>query len=227
MSTHLSRDVLIELAEAEALRAEQRRAETVHGHMAVCGQCRRAFEDARAALLLARDVEIPEPSPLFWDHFSARVRDAVASGEAAHDARRAGVVPGGWRAVIVSACVVLVLVAIAFWRLGSGHGTAGGTASSARTAAVTPISEQAGRVAAEPLAGPGESTDATWRLMSDAASNADLDTTIRAGGFALQPGAAERAVLQMSPDEQREVVRLLRAEVERGEAGRTTGAVRQ
>jgi hypothetical protein len=27
----------------------------------------------------AADVAVPEPSPLFWDHFSARVREAVAA----------------------------------------------------------------------------------------------------------------------------------------------------
>src|SRR5437762_12868319 len=30
-------------------------------------------------LALLRDVDVPEPSPLFWDHLSQRVREAVAN----------------------------------------------------------------------------------------------------------------------------------------------------
>ncbi len=63
---------------------------------------------------------------------------------------------------------------------------------------------------------PQESGEATWALVADAASGADFET-IQAGGFPLAPGAAERAAEQLSPDEQREVIRLLQAAVQRSE----------
>src|SRR5262245_18554740 len=53
-------------------------------HLAACDACRRALSELRATMAdvggaadpAGRDV--PEPSPLFWDHFSDRVRDRVA-----------------------------------------------------------------------------------------------------------------------------------------------------
>src|SRR3974390_55701 len=52
--------------------------------LAECEMCRRALAELRAtmaAIKTPRDPGsnvVPEPSPLFWDHLSARVRDAVA-----------------------------------------------------------------------------------------------------------------------------------------------------
>src|SRR6185436_8662720 len=43
------------------------------------------LDELRAMLAAARDVDVPEPSPLFWDHLSARVSEAVAAEES--DAR--------------------------------------------------------------------------------------------------------------------------------------------
>lgn len=48
-------------------------------HLTDCDRCRRQLADARAMLNLARSSDVPEPSPLFWDHLSARVREAAIS----------------------------------------------------------------------------------------------------------------------------------------------------
>jgi hypothetical protein len=52
--------------------------ETAVPHLAACQACRRELAGLRAMMAEASHVEAPEPSPLFWDHFSARVREAVA-----------------------------------------------------------------------------------------------------------------------------------------------------
>ncbi|HMJ87729.1 MAG TPA: hypothetical protein VK504_31355, partial [Vicinamibacterales bacterium] len=67
---HLQPDELIDLAEGT-------RAESSATHLAECAVCRLQLEELKAMLSTAADVDVPEPSPLFWDHFSARVRQAV------------------------------------------------------------------------------------------------------------------------------------------------------
>lgn len=48
-------------------------------HVRECEACRAGLESARVALAEAQELRVPEPSPLFWDHFSARVTDATAA----------------------------------------------------------------------------------------------------------------------------------------------------
>ena len=49
-------------------------------HLDGCDACRaRARPTARRRCGACVGVDVPEPSPLFWDHFSARVRQAVAA----------------------------------------------------------------------------------------------------------------------------------------------------
>ena len=47
-------------------------------HVRDCAGCRDEVAGLHATLGQARQVEISEPSPLFWDHFSARVRQATS-----------------------------------------------------------------------------------------------------------------------------------------------------
>ena len=89
-STHLSDAMLFEMAEAGKS----------HPHISECDRCRRAFEEARGAVMLARAEQVPEPSPLFWERFSARVHEAV-DNEADAGRRRAysWFFTAGWRPV--------------------------------------------------------------------------------------------------------------------------------
>src|SRR5258706_6308120 len=72
--SHLSPDVLLDLA--EGLQPEER-----EPHLGVCEICRREVADLRRTLATAASAEVPEPSPLFWDHLSARVKTAIERGE--------------------------------------------------------------------------------------------------------------------------------------------------
>ena len=69
---HLQPDELVDLAEGT-------QAEASRPHLAACEACRRRLADLKAMMSAAVDVGVPEPSPLFWDHFSNRVHDAVAA----------------------------------------------------------------------------------------------------------------------------------------------------
>src|SRR5262245_60410455 len=57
-------------------------AESTHSeyvaHLAECDRCRAQIEELRALIRVAEDAPVPEPSPLFWDHLSARVREAIS-----------------------------------------------------------------------------------------------------------------------------------------------------
>ena len=70
---HLTSEQLVDLAEGV-------RTETSMPHLQSCDACRAQLAELRATLSAAGDVDVPEPSPLFWDHFSARVHDAVEAG---------------------------------------------------------------------------------------------------------------------------------------------------
>ena len=214
MATHLSPGVLLEMAEAEAVRGDGRPPAAVHSHLAECAGCRQVFEDARVGLARLRQVDVPEPSPLFWDHFSSRVHQAI-------DRERRGAPPSGWRvprlawrSMAVASAVVLVAAGIA-WRVETGRGTGPLSTVAAPGHPVSPappVGAASATIDEEPLQ---QSSEASWRLVTAVASNVDLDTATQAGGFALQPGAAERAALQLTSEEQRELVRLLQAAVER------------
>ena len=65
---HLKDDELVDLAEGA-------RPESSAPHLASCEPCRRQVRDLRALMSVAAGVDVPEPSPLYWDHMSARVRE--------------------------------------------------------------------------------------------------------------------------------------------------------
>src|SRR5262245_56930878 len=46
-------------------------------HLEGCDVCRRQVADLADTMRAARAVNVPEPSPLFWEHLSARVRASV------------------------------------------------------------------------------------------------------------------------------------------------------
>src|SRR5438034_8699386 len=69
---HLNEHELVDLADGS-------RTEASAPHLATCSDCRRQLADLRATLASVAAVDVPEPSPLFWDHFSRRVHEAVAA----------------------------------------------------------------------------------------------------------------------------------------------------
>jgi hypothetical protein len=166
----------------------------------------------RAAISAARQVSVPEPSPLFWDHFSARVRHGVSAFEGGDGPRRAwSLFPGTVLGRFACVTLALALVGAAAWRIESAR----------RAHPVAPSRAAAGaaRGEVERAAHSSEAAadEVPWTLVTDAAANFDLDVATGAPGMSLQPGAAERAALQLSADEQRELVRLLHAAIEQPE----------
>ena len=70
MTTHLSPDEFVDALDRALPSARA-------AHLDGCDDCQAQLADLNAALMEASAVPAAEPSPLFWDHFSARVAQAI------------------------------------------------------------------------------------------------------------------------------------------------------
>ncbi|MGE5358354.1 MAG: hypothetical protein ACM3NQ_05000 [Bacteroidales bacterium] len=194
MTTHLTNARLVELAEGGGS----------HPHLADCERCRARVAELRGVIESASGVGVPEPSPLFWDHFAARVAAKIEL-EAGQNASRFAMWRrvAAWRRVALIAASMLVLAGVVTWR--SGVLAPEQPPPAHRVAAV-------GTGLPADADGDMSDDDETWALVTQAASALDLEAASDAG-FELQPGAAETAAAQLSPDERHELVRLLKAAV--------------
>lgn len=75
MSRHLTDDQLTDVLEGAANGPAR-------GHVESCPACASRVEEARSGLDLAREADVPEPSPLYWEAFRRSVeRRIVAEAE--------------------------------------------------------------------------------------------------------------------------------------------------
>src|SRR6185436_2796109 len=106
---HLTSDELIDAMEADAddgnaagVLAAERRA-----HLDVCEECRRHLEDLAGVLSDAKQTSVPEPSPLFWNHLSSRVNEAID-----REAARAWPQWLRWRVLLPLGALAMIIVAL-------------------------------------------------------------------------------------------------------------------
>jgi hypothetical protein len=105
MSSHLTAQLIVEAIDGTL-------GSTAREHLGACGACRAEVDRVRAILQEAESAApVREPSPLFWDHFADRVREAtstmpVASRPSRWDAWwRPALLVGGALAVVTLAVV--------------------------------------------------------------------------------------------------------------------------
>ncbi len=200
---HLTSDQLVDLAEGT-------RPESSAPHLAECADCRRQVGEMRAMMSTAAGVEVPEPSPLFWNQLSARIGDRVAT-EGNRPA--AWLDAAAWRRVLMPAwaaavAAIIVVVALAP-RLMAPDPRPAADASGSVVVAAPPASAAAN--ASTDVLGDAPSDDASLMLVASLTSAMDLDAAADAG---LAPdGSAEHALTHMPAVELRELERLLKAEL--------------
>lgn len=146
-------------------------------------------------------LDVPDPSPLFWEHFPARVRAAVAAEAAA-----APVAPVRWwqrRPALVFASLAIA-GALSFWAWTSRAPIAGDVAEA--PAPVALMDEGQG------YAGDIESDDAGWQVVSAVAATAGLEA-VREAGFGVTPGGADAAIEDLDETQRAQLMALLQAEM--------------
>ena len=161
-------------------------------HMGECDTCAREVDALARLLAETRAIDVPEPSPLFWDRFSDRVRAAIAE----HTVERPRRSWFEWPVLAPIAALALVLLAL-------------GAAMSREPVTIAPADVAASAIAIDDAS--DEATiEAVWALASDLvgaeADGPDSD-------FAVSPGSAERAAVHLSSAEQQELMRLIQEEL--------------
>ena len=192
--SHLTPSEFVDLLEGQ-LAAERAR------HADSCAACRSQLEDLQAALRQTAGLPLPEPSPLFWDHFTNCIREGIAQPEPAGRPRL------DWmrlhpRAAFAALAALLVLVA-AGWRVLPPQRA--GDRGAERTAISTADPASA---ASDPAA------DRAWDAVRAAAANLAWEDAQEAG-IAAPPGSAEQAILELSDSERQHLMSLLEEELKR------------
>jgi hypothetical protein len=194
---HLTSEELVDIAEGT-------RSEASAPHLAGCDPCRAQLSDLRAMMSVAAVVDVPEPSPLFWDHLSSRVSTAVAAEAAGaqlappRDVFRTLFGSRPLQVALALAGSLLIVVLI------NGRPTAPAVAEAPGFTVADAVPDPLG-VAAD--------DDDSLTLVASLTDGQDLET-VREAGLAPR-GSAEHAVTHMSDGELRELRRLLKEELAR------------
>lgn len=184
--SHLTPDEFVDAAERTL--ASDRRA-----HLSSCEQCRVQASQLASLMSAVRDVDVPEPSPLFWNRLSDRVRVAIAAEPQRPPGLRRWF---QWPVLVPVAAMAAMVFAVG---LALPREAVDTTQAVADVDLVDPI-------------GAAVEADAHWELLEALVSDADLDAAEQSG-IAPAPGAADGAVLALTVAEQQELVRLLREEL--------------
>jgi hypothetical protein len=187
MTSHLRPEEIIDIADGG-------RPEATAPHLLSCERCRRQLLDVRATRDAAAAADIPEPSPLFWDHFSIRVAEAIASS--GQPRRWLSFDGWSWRRIAIPLSIATVLV-VAAVVVRNGD----------RVAENAPVTERAGEPAALP-------DDPLLDLVADVSVDVDWDSVADAG-LATHDGTVDTAVMQLTDAERVELHRLLEQELRR------------
>ena len=156
-------------------------------------------------------ADVPEPSPLFWDHFSARVRDEIANETPGRWGWTSGLRP--WPVAAAAAVVVALLVASSVFRAPSNQPTAGTDrqeVADARPPAVAPVD-------ARRRPDDDVEVDEAWAVVRSVADDVVWDDVTDAG-ISARPGSADRAIQTLSAAERTELAALIAEELKRSGA---------
>jgi hypothetical protein len=167
-------------------------------HLAACDACRAQADGLRAAMASVVSTEANDPSPLFWDHFAARINERIDAAPDRSDWL------GFPRLAFVTLGALAVLVGFSFF-LAPG---AGDTTISAPTTIATDLP----LVAAE---FDDLDADPEWAIVRAAADGLDVEDA-QAAGLTAKPGTADRIAMELTEAERAELLRLIQSEIKTG-----------
>ena len=191
--THLNETELIDLVEGTLLgtRAE---------HAATCDVCRSHAGEARRTIAMAAAVPGSTPSPLFWEHFGARVNERI-------DAQPS---PGRWFLVPRFAFVGIGTLAVLLLALN----LVVGPRDPGPSEAAAPVAISAPGAMLPPETDDLDQ-DAEWAVVRAAADELDIDAA-RAQGLDMKPGSVDRLAMELTEAERAELIRLVQEEIKSG-----------
>ena len=163
-------------------------------HVLDCDDCRSKADTMRELLVRASEVEVPEPSPLFWEHFSSRVHHGIDHAEIGNSPAWGS----GWRWVVPIALMTIVAFGVWRWtpRVHAPVPTHAELATG--TDAVSDTSDA--------------DTDEAWAIVRTVADESTWDDVTDAS---VHQGSAEGAVAMLTREERQELVRLLELETKK------------
>lgn len=181
MTRHLSPEDFVDVLDGSPTADRQ-------AHLLECQACRVELDTLRATLENASTLPAGEPSPLFWEHFPARVKDAVS-------AERVPAAPWRWRWAALGAAATtlgVVAVALVLWQA-PGPGRSPSLS--------TPVDA---------------SVDATfdegmWDLVIDVARETDWTTVQQT--VAPARGTADAMIADLTDEQREALIRLLQQEI--------------
>ncbi|MGH9145161.1 MAG: hypothetical protein ACRD1Q_00520 [Vicinamibacterales bacterium] len=196
---HLSEERLVELLEGGAAEAD---------HLERCTACRERFDALRRTLGVLRDDPIPEPSPLFWQHLSERVRLAIdaellETQPAERSVRSWGLRRWPWAAAGALAVLLAVLVVVDSDRGEQADSGADRVASVASPAADAPQDLSWSTPA-----------DDSWAMVAGLAEGLDLESAADVG-LVVRPGSIDQALWRLSDEERQDLAGIIQAELDR------------
>ena len=199
MTRHLSHDEHVAAVEGTLDPARQ-------AHLSGCAACREKVAEDAAVLARVAAAEVPEPSPLFWDHFSARVRQVTAAQPVETSGRWAW----GWRAWLAVTGAAVALAAAVTVATATHWSQAPRAATD--TAVLSPGAVEPGG-GARAFADPGRQSAAEpWAAVVQVASSLSSDDL---RGVAPVDADAIPTVDDLTPAERAAFVQLLNHEMEK------------
>jgi hypothetical protein len=201
---HLSPDAFVDLLDGTIAEAQM-------PHLATCERCREQLSQLRATWQTAVHAEmhadVPEPSPLFWDHLAARIRESVS--EEVAQPRPAAVFERGLFGHLRAP-------RLSWWSIGGLVSAVGAVALAVamqipRTTEPVVRESVASQSPAPQIVATTEPAntveqDETLGFVTDLASGVDWDAAV---GFEPSPGEVDRSVASLNEGERVELQRLL------------------
>jgi hypothetical protein len=198
--THLTPEQFVDIVEGAA-------PETSAPHLATCESCRRELAELRGIMAAASTGhDVPEPSPLFWNHLSSRLHDAVIEQSRLSFwfgwfGRPRVLVP-----VLAAALAMLVVVVLL------PRAPAGSRATIPSTPFVADAALPGSTPSLPPIAPLGKDDDPQLRIVTAVATSAAWDEMMDEVATS-SADDAEAVAAALTVDEQRELQRLLAEEM--------------